>query len=297
MTKNTILDIENEKKEFDKLDERFRLLSKRFQAIAMDYKYYIKSDVSDFEIYKLRDNVIFRMHSARFHFELLLMYHNHVERRFAELYKSDIADVWRDGIKTTLLHKQCTEEAYSIFDSLMYHLTSTFDYLFRLINFTYGKEMANQPKWNLFKTKRNLRDFVFCSKEIIPDLEIIDADFAYPLLQHRSHLIHTENDMGDFRLDVNSAGTTFNVKFFATKLFKENFPQLEKDHPNTDFTIKYASIWLMDKTIKSLTEVLFDLSEDLKRNKKPQPYVSAYLADDGTMHSPSIAFWGDRSVT
>ena len=78
-------DIDNPKEEFDKLTKRFKILEDRFLAIAMDYKHYIDSTITDNEIFRLRDNVLSRLYSARFHFQLLLEYHHRVENRLKNL--------------------------------------------------------------------------------------------------------------------------------------------------------------------------------------------------------------------
>lgn len=54
-----ILNIENPLASIEDLKQKFLRLHNRFLAVAMDYKFYIKSDIKDDEIYKLRNNVLF----------------------------------------------------------------------------------------------------------------------------------------------------------------------------------------------------------------------------------------------
>lgn len=69
-----IKDIDNPKEEFEKLTKKFKTLHDRFLAIAMDYTHYIDSTMSENEIFKLSDNILSRLYSARFHFQLLIEY-------------------------------------------------------------------------------------------------------------------------------------------------------------------------------------------------------------------------------
>ena len=291
-----ILDIENPKEELEKLNKRFEIINNRFLAIAMDYKHYIDSTINDNEVYKLRDNVIYRLQSSSFHFQLLLNHHHIVENRLKELYKQCPEKILKNSFELMAIQEQSTKEIYSLFDSLIYHLCSIYDYLFRLINFSHGKTIVKNPKWNLFKSEKNYKSYEFCSKEIIPKLDELDKIFVYPLIKHRSHLIHTENDIGDFKLTFNLGGDNFNAKYKATKLFIENFPLILNKTNEAEFTIKYASIWLIDQTIITTTDILFELREDMIRNKKISHGMFVLLGSDNTVEAMSSPFWGDRNI-
>jgi hypothetical protein len=291
-----IKDVGNPVEEFRKLSKRFNLLNDRFLAVAMDYKHYIDSTITDHEIYKLRDNVIYKLQSAKFHFQLLLEYHDRIEYHLDEIYKTNPKAIIQNEKEFVILQHQSIREIYSIFDSMIYHLCSIFDYLFRLINFTHNIEIAENPKWNLFQTRRNLKDYMFCSEKMVEKLQIFDQNFVYPLIKHRSYLIHTENDLGEFTLTINLKDKNFDAKFMSTELFKNHFPEIVKENENTEMTIKYSALWLIDKTIINATEILFELSEDMKRNKKIEFGLFVRIGENNTMESPSTPYWGDRKI-
>lgn len=291
-----IKDVKNPVEEFIKLSKRFNLLNDRFLAVAMDYKYYIDSTITDHEIYKLRDNVIYKLQSAKFHFQLLLEYHDRIEYHLDEIYKTNPKAIIQNEKEFVILQHQSIREIYSIFDSMIYHLCSIFDYLFRLINFAHNIEIAENPKWNLFQTRRNLKDYMFCSEKMVEKLQIFDQNFVYPLIKHRSYLIHTENDLGEFTLTINLKDKNFDAKFMSTELFKNHFPEIVKENKNTEMTIKYSALWLIDKTIINATEILFELSEDMKRNKKIEFGLFVRIGENNTMESPSTPYWGDRKI-
>jgi hypothetical protein len=288
-------DIDNPQREFENLGKRFSLLHNRFLAVAMDYKYYIDENITDYEIYTLRDNVLYRLHSAIFHFQLLIDHHTKVENRLGKLYSLNPSEVLQGGFKLISIQEKSTKEIYALFDSMIYHLCSIFDYIFRLINYIHGQTILDNPKWNKFRDAKNLRDYCYCSKEIIPKLQQLDTDFIYPLIKHRSHLIHTENDMGDFKLNFDISGKNFNAQFKATKLFKENFKEIDNENQNMDLTIKFVSFWLIDKTLKTTTDLLFELRDDMIRNKKIPHGMFAMTGPNNTLQSPSAHYWGDRN--
>lgn len=287
----------NYKEEFEKLSSRLNLLQNRFLAVAMDYKHYIKDEINDDEIYKLRDNVQYRLYSARFHFKLLLEHHNRVHQRAKELYLKDPFFILNSSMEKMYFQMQATKEAYSLFDSIIYHLCSIYDYLFRLINFVHGKTIAKNPKWNLFKNDKNLKFFEMCSKEIIPKLEEIDNTFVYPLIKHRSHLIHTANDVGTFNIKSSLGKDDFKIVFNVTELFISHFPTIIENENNKDISIKRACLWLIDQTIKTTTEILFELRDDMKRNKKQEHGMTVSIGKDFSIQPISNSYWGERNIT
>ena len=286
-----MLDIENPNESVKEIKEKFLRLHNRFIAVAMDYKYYINGNFSDDEIYKLRNNVIFRLQSARFHFELLLQHHHYIEHNIKEIHSSQ-HPVLNGGPELQMYQIQATEEIYSLFDSLVYHLCSNFDYLFRLINFIHGKTNLSQPKWNLYKTEKNLKQNIYCSKELIEALEILDQKFVYPLIKHRSFLIHNEYAIGGLRMVLND----FKTRFLATKTLKEDFPELEKEFGEKDMSINFAAKWLIEKTFETITEVLFEIRDDMIRNKKPNTEpIFFIIGQDNKPQSTSVYYWGNRN--
>lgn len=285
-----MLDIGNPNDVIEELKQKFLRLHNRFLAVAMDYKYYINPNISDMEIYRLRNNIIFRLQSARFHFQLLLEHHHYVEHNIKELHKSQ-NPILNGGPELQMYQMQATEEIYSLFDSLVYHLCSNFDYLFRLVNFIHGKTELSQPKWNLFRTDKNLKNNVYCSKELIEVLTILDDKFVYPLIKHRSFLIHNEYAIGGHQIVLNDLKT----RFLVTETLKSHFPELTIEFGEEEMSITFAAKWLIDKTFETITEVLFEVRDDIVRNQKEVLPVFFSLGPNNTMQSTSVHYWGDRT--
>lgn len=285
-----MLDIENKNELLKELREKFLRLHNRFLAVAMDYKYYIDPNISDNEIYKLRDNVIFRLQSARFHFELLLQHHNYVEYNIKEIHTGQLP-ILNGGIELQMYQRQATEEIYSLFDSLIYHLCSNFDYLFRLINFIHGETELAQPKWNLFKSDKNIKKNIYCSKELIDALDILDQTFVYPLIKHRSFLIHNEYAVGGHQIFLNDLKT----RFLVTETLINHFPELTIEFGEEEMSISFVAKWLIDKTFETITEVLFEVRDDIIRNRKQVQPIFFSLGPNNAMQSTSVNYWGERN--
>lgn len=285
-----MLDIQNPHEVLEELHQKFLRLHNRFLAVAMDYKFYINPNISDHEIYKLRNNIIFRLESAKFHFELLLNHHNYIELNIGEIHTSQ-KSVFNGGLELQIYQERATKEIYSLFDSLVYHLCSNFDYLFRLINFIHGQEELAQPKWNLFRTSKNIKTNVYCSAELINALVILDEKFVYPLIKHRSFLIHTEYAVGGLKIVLKDLKT----RFLVTDTLKNHFPELTKEFGEQEMSINFAANWLIAKTFETITEVLFEVRDDIKRNRKNVEPIFFSLGKNNTMESSSVHYWGERN--
>lgn len=284
-----MLDIKNPNESLEEIKDKFIRLHNRFLAVAMDYRYYINPNISDQEIYRFRDNVIFRLQSARFHFQLLLQHHHSVEHSIKEIHNNQY-QILNGGLQLQIYKIQGTQEIYSLFDSLVYHLCSNFDYLFTLINFIHGKTSLNQPKWNLFRSDKNLKNCLYCSKELIEALMVLDEKFVYPLIKHRSYLIHNEYAIGEHQIVLNDLKT----RFLVTDALKNHFPELTTEFKEQEMSIGFAAKWLIDKTFETITEVLFEVRDDIERNRKQVLPLFFSLGPNNTMQSPSLNYWGDR---
>ena len=79
---NKILDIEDRQKTFEKISLKIDTLDKAFRAITMDYSYHIESTYGkEHKIFKIREDVDFRLFTSKFHLELLLRQHYLVEEK------------------------------------------------------------------------------------------------------------------------------------------------------------------------------------------------------------------------
>ncbi|WP_223559604.1 hypothetical protein [Chryseobacterium lathyri] len=283
MENNYLRDIGDRLQESKRIDDKFVRLHDRFLAVAMDYKCYINDKFGDSEIFKFRDNVIFRLQSARFHFNLLLQFQDLIETNLNKLSPIE------NRMEFHSYQRQAAEEIYSLFDSMVYHVCSIFDYLFSLINFIHGKEKLDKPKWNTFRTDKNKKKNLYCSVEMIEALTKIDDNFVFPLIQHRSHLIHTEHSVGNIHISYENK----KVRFLVTDTLKSHFPEFTKENGNIPTTLAFSAKWLIDKSFLSITEVLFETRDDMIRNKKVEtpPF---FIWEDNKMKEASMHYWGNR---
>ncbi len=265
-----ILDIEDINTEYQKLKERQSYLNKRFYAISLDYKSYIEPSWDDQEIYDIRDNILYRIFSALLHSNILLNYFTIIENRFEDIRKKDLIRLLNPTFPKDSLIETATQEISSIFESIIYHLVSSYDYFSTMINFMYGekKDKQNTLKWNglvnIARDKTSNLGVRIFSQKIVE----INSQFVDKLYNYRSFLIHEKPDLNYFSLKFNAFNETskIDLKFYITKKFTNKFHELKVRSKEKKITLKYVVFWLLNKSITSLNEILFELKKDMGSN-------------------------------
>lgn len=291
MENDYILDFADFNNQLLKIDENFNLLNDRFNNLHNAYIHQLNiNDLNfiddSFNIRKYKDNVLFRLKSVRFHFNLFMMCQGTFEDNMKNISLSDNPLLYMN------YEKMGTEELYSLFDSMVYHICSIFDYLFSLINFIHGKEKLDKPKWNNFRTDKNKKKHLYCSAEMIEALTKIDDNFVFPLIQYRSHLIHTKHEVGILHfIDQHNKS-----KFLVTETFKNHFPEFSKEIGNQTTTLAYAAKWLLDASFKNITEILFEIRDDIYRNKEITNKFFLTLKKNSNLETVLQKIWGERNA-
>lgn len=289
MENDNLLDFVYDDYKSIKLEEKIDLLKDRFQKLTMTYNHHLITNNENFrdnlKIYTYGDNVLFRLKSVRFHFNLLMICQETFENNMENISMSYNPLVYMN------YERMGTEQLYSLFDSMVYHICSIFDYLFSLINFMHGKEKLDKPKWNNFRTDKNIKKNLYCSAEMIEALTKIDDNFVFPLIQYRSHLIHTKHEVGILHRIHNDNKS----KFLVTETFKNYFSEFSKEIGSQNTTLAYAAKWLLDMSFKNITEVLFEVRDDIYRNKEMTNKIFLTFKETSSLETVLQKIWGERN--
>ncbi|MGB2525780.1 MULTISPECIES: hypothetical protein [Flagellimonas] len=165
------------------------------KAMAMIYHDY-SDDINSFErIHELKDNLAYRLKSAQHLYLLLLNEYELKERELTKILENDprLFQVnW--GGKNPVAGK-IEEELAAIFDSLVYHLNTSFDYLAHITSYICLKKIKKTVYWsglrNYAKAKGNEISTLWIKETIVR----VNDDFVSKLDDYRSRLIHTKRDV------------------------------------------------------------------------------------------------------
>jgi len=135
--------------------------------------------------YRLRDSIIYRAESIRFHLELLFYTKNSIERKL-------ILDLGKkDDLFLMILGR---ENLMQIFDDIVFHICSMFDYLGNLIGLLYCGQDRMKLKWNGVLKSIGDEKNELSKISIAPICKKIHKELVDPLFNYRGRLIHYNTD-------------------------------------------------------------------------------------------------------
>jgi hypothetical protein len=292
MIKKPVLDIGDLNEEFNLIKNELKYLNDRFMAISMDYQFYLCRDLGQHEIYKLRDNVNYRLFSAQLHIELLLRQHYIINQRFSDIYKKNPDKLLAEVYPSNPIHDYAEEEISSIFDSLVYHTVSVYDYLSTLTNFIFGQKNQETMTWTSLAISTRDKGNVLGQKSFSELIGKIDNDFVKKMYDHRSHLIHRAGQINKSNIRKSLVSDAFDISYFCTPEMTKQYSELRKIAKEKNITIKYGAFWLLTKTLYVISEILFALRHELSINPNPtMPRMAMIDEKNGTMKPFSETYW------
>ncbi|WP_305952838.1 hypothetical protein, partial [Emticicia oligotrophica] len=272
------LDID-EKIELPLLLNRVNLLHSRCKALSLDYgnyytnNLYVSEKAKDFKEIVL--NIQFRLNCAVFHIELLCNYVNEIEYNLNEITEYDYIYLSSKSLNF-----------YYIFDSIIYHITSLFDYISTIVNFVLEN---NQKfvKWNsLVKTYQHKKN------DIYKYAYEINQKFVNYLFEIRSILIHEKiiTSVVPYEMTFSTSGVKHSFKIPTPKPILKYFKKLHSQSEENELSIKYSSFHIMQETIEYITDILFLLKNHIEQNKKFDK-MDVFIEENGVKKFASELDW------
>jgi hypothetical protein len=261
--KHPILDIENPDQAFHEFSRKVNQLRNDLIRFGLEYTNKITGRPFDNENDKyilLRESILFRANSLLFHLNLLV--------NIQKMHIDNLKKTKFNSSDRSLLILDSREQQIFLFDSIIFHSISLFDYLGNLIDYVCSSKKQMNLKWN--GVVRSIRDkansmFQSPASEIILSL---NNEFVGLLYQHRSDLIHYKTDLGAAKSSFNLMTAESNFTVFAPKKFITRFSHLKHLSKSNELTLIYVSFWLIDQTFDSLDKILRKLFEHIETNRK-----------------------------
>jgi hypothetical protein len=286
-------DIQDLNSEMTFVSKQFQSFDNKMLAVAMDYKFYIDPRIDDNTIYRIRDNIIYRLNSVKFHFEILLNIITHLDIELTNFYRQQGKK--NNPIGLGFNFDQRALQINFLSDSIFFHLGSGFDYISNLVEYICSKNKNTDFKWGqLAKSARDEKNSLSQNK-IAKTIDLIDREFVSKLYDHRSYIIHTNVDKGPNSFSINVMKSKCETHIFSSDSFNKRFKELKTESKNYKLTIQYSLLWIIKKSIASLIEVLLGLKNYMETNKKVTIPFMFLKGPDGEMLPPSLGYWGDKT--
>ena len=137
---------------------------------------------------KIRNSIQYRLNSVLFHFTQLLNIQTFYQKKLDNNPSPE---------KYVAYLNQGSDQQYALFDSIVFHIVSLFDYLACLIHYSCSGKFEPKMKWNnIINISRAAKSYLSDS-----DLKLIlqkwNNEFINTLYGHRSDVIHYGGDFGD----------------------------------------------------------------------------------------------------
>lgn len=208
----------------------------------------------------LRNSIQYRLNSILFHYTQLL----DIQIRFQnKIDKAPYND--ENSVKWMILGG---EQQYALFDSIIFHIVSLFDYLACLINYSCSGKYAGKLKWNsIIKTSFNKNSFL-ANSEVKTILQKWNKQFVDTLYNHRSDLIHYNMDFGNTGYVIYLIQGKASLEIEAPYRFVKNFRELKKLSQENKIMINYSIDWVIKKSLLAAQDIINGISIFMDINRK-----------------------------
>lgn len=263
-----IIFIDQPQEKLDEIQSLIKVVYGGFMALAMDYGYHVnnvfgQSKDGKHEIYELRDNINYRIRSANLHFYLLITRKLEIENRFAKMLK-DKPNVFDGYFMGNPHFEMASDEIMAIYDSIVFHLSSCFDYLAMLTQFVFGENPQTKLQWiTLVKHCHNNKS-EFAKRKFAENIKKVNSEFVSKFNDYRAELIHRKKSTSFANLtwELNSGKVT--TQFKCSEKIKSNLKKIiNKD---LEYCISYASFELIKQTLLKISDVLNGMHDEFREN-------------------------------
>lgn len=223
------------------------------------------NDVKSYEnVFRLKDNIEYRLMSATHQYFIFLK-----ELHSSESYLENVLKENRNALQEVVPGRnphlvRVETELSSVFDTIVFHLSSVFDYLSHSICYMYFTNKEKTDYWMKLvrKTRGDLKgEFEFCNV-----MDEIDKRFVGPLYDYRSRLLHNKRDRHELDGLV-TKDLKVRLQVLCSEASIKRFT-LAKERVNgkTDVTLTYLASWLIKQTFVEIENLLDAIKSDIQKN-------------------------------
>lgn len=269
------ISIDNPQEKFDEIQELINTVFNGFMALAMDYGYHIenvfgKAKDGKHQIYELRDNINYRINSSKLHFYLLLKRKFEIENRFAEMLKEN-PNVFNGFILGNPHFDIASDEIMSIYDSIIFHLSSSFDYLAMLTQFIFGNNSEKNLQWITLAKHCYNSESEFSKRRFVANIKRVDNEFVSKFNDYRAELIHRKKSTSFANVNWELMSGKVTTSYICSDKIKSNLKKvIDKE---AEYCITYATYVLIKQTLLKIADVLEGMNEEFRENYNPHKPV------------------------
>lgn len=265
-------------KEYLDIDDRNRdykfIYSETFRAelgvrtIGLIYHDHPSDKKSYDNVFRLKENIEYRLFSATHQYKVFLKELQSAEDYLQDLYTKTPRYIHPGTFPFGNPYFEKVEvELSSIFDSIIFHLSSVFDYLSHAICYMYFVNKEKTLYWPQLskKVRGDFRNKYAMSST----LDLIDRRFVGHLYDYRSRLFHHKRDKHKFAGTVKFNDFSFRLTMSCSDVSLKHFALInEENKDNKLITLTFLSSWLLKKTFQEIENLLDAVKIDIEKDSK-----------------------------
>lgn len=297
-----VITINDPNEKLQEIEQLIKTIFNGFIAVAMDYGYHINnvfgsSEKEKQKIYELRDNMSYRLRSSKLHFYLLLRCKIETEHRFSEMLKND-PQIFNGFYSGNPYFEFAADEIMGIYDSIIFHLSSSFDYLAMLIQFVFGENHQKKLQWITLAKLCYSNNSEFQKRIFKENIQNVDRDFVSKFNDYRAELIHRKKSTSYANVTWELHSGKVDTHFVCSENIKTHLKKIiNKDN---NYCITIVSYEAIKQTVLNIANVLEGINCEFRTNYNPHSPVMNGGAQIISMsegspfsESPSLSYWND----
>jgi len=260
----TFLDVKDRKADYEKICKEIQRLELGLRAVSVMYDDHSSDMFSKTNIFRLKDNIYYRLISVQHQYKLLLEEQYRSEKYLEELVIGNPKAL--DGFYGENPYFEMLEmNISSIFDGLIFHTVSIIDFFSHVVCYICQKNKSIEMYWSqLAKSSRGEKNEI-SKLQIAKVIDSVDRDFVCRLYDYRSRLVHHKRDRHLFTVNRGAQPGIFEVRIFSSPEAVKHFQLIKQDHKETEeFTLLFLSSWLISTSIKQISLILEALVFEIK---------------------------------
>jgi hypothetical protein len=296
------IDIGDRQKNYEASAALLERLELGLRAVSIMYDEYSADLKSKENIFKLKENIDYRLSSALHMYRLLLQEHITSENYLAQ-QTMDNPLIFQRYIWGNPHFERIERDISTIFDGIIFNLVSAFDYLSHIICYICQTNKQQTFYWTrLAKAARGKNNDI--SKSLVKDkIDQVDRRFVIGLYDYRSRLIHEKRDQAKFTAQHDIVNNRHRIRVLISDSAKGFFKEIyEGQNKEDEFTLIYLSFWLIKQTSENFELLLDGLVDEIKsksnyfhnlRGHKGQNSLILLNYDEATKSAQAVSevFW------
>jgi hypothetical protein len=271
------LDIEDRLADYKEIRKETFRTEKGIRAIGLIYHDHSSDKKSFYNIFMLKDNIEYRLFSATEQYFLFIQELEMAEKKLQILSENRNENT----IPLPIYYREIEIMLSSIFDSIIFHLSSVFDYFAHTLGYLYYQNKQETDSWRNLANKVRAKmkgKHNFCNV-----LDEVDRVYVGKLYDYRSRLIHKKRDEHSFHF-INHIGLgKHSIQLICSDFSLKHFPSVKKEMKKTDegITLTYLSSWLLKESFDVIEKILDEVKIDMEKDSQFQKNVDKPKGNKG----------------